>query len=330
VRVVVLAGGVGGARFLRGVRSALQDAAAQENPATEHQIQVVANTGDDLTVHGLRVCPDLDTIMYTLGDGIDTERGWGRRDETWRAKDELAAYGAEPSWFGIGDRDIATHLIRTRMLDAGFPLSAVTVALCQRWQHSTAGVQVDLLPMSDQRVETHVVCQIDGVRAVVHFQEWWIAHHAQPPVEEFVFVGLDQASPAPGVLAAIAEADAVLLAPSNPVVSIGPILALPGVREALRDSAARVVGLSPVIGGAVVRGMADKCLPVLGVAVSAEGVGKHYGSARADGLLDGWLVHDTDVADVPGVEVRRVPLLMHSPDATAAMARAALELCRRG
>ncbi|MGI8720826.1 MAG: 2-phospho-L-lactate transferase [Geodermatophilaceae bacterium] len=328
MRVVVLAGGVGGARFLLGVRAVLKDQATQEHSIPEHRIQVIVNTGDDLTVHGLRVCPDLDTVMYTLGDGIDTERGWGRRAETWQAKEELTAYGAEPFWFGLGDRDIATHLIRTRMLDAGFPLSEVTAALCERWQLGAGGIQVQLLPMSDQRVETHVVCQIDGVRRVVHFQEWWIAHHAQPPVEEFVFVGLDQASAGPGVLAAIADADIVLLAPSNPVVSIGPILAVPGVRQALRETSARVVGLSPIVDGAVVRGMADKCLPAIGVAVTAEGVARHYGPRKTDGILDGWLVHETDAADVPGVEVRRIPLLMRSPEATADMALAALDFCR--
>ena len=328
MRVVVLAGGVGGARFLLGVRDVLRDDAAQGDSTSRHQIQVIVNTGDDLTVHGLRVCPDLDTVMYTLGDGIDTERSWGRREESWQAKEELAAYGAQPSWFGLGDRDIATHLIRTRMLDAGFPLSEVTAALCERWQLGASGTRVQLLPMSVQRVETHVVCQIEGVRRDVHFQAWWIAHHAQPPVEEFVFVGVDDASPGPGVLESLSAADAVLLAPSNPVVSIGPILAVPGVRAALRESPARVVGVSPIVDGAVVRGMADKCLPTLGVPVSAEGVARHYGPRKSVGILDGWLVHETDTADVPGVEVRMVPLLMRSPEATAAMARAALDLCR--
>ncbi len=322
MRVVVLAGGVGGARFLLGLRAVLKVGAAQEDSRSEHDVRVIVNTGDDLTVHGLRVCPDLDTVMYTLGNGIDTERGWGRRDESWRAKGELEAYGAEPTWFGLGDRDIATHLIRTRMLDAGYPLSDVTAALCERWQPG-----VTLLPMSDERVETHVVCEIEGVRRVVHFQEWWIAHHAQPPVEEFIFVGLDEASPGPGVVAAITDADAVLFAPSNPVVSIGPILALPGIREALRDGRARVVGVSPIVDGAVVRGMADRCLPVLGVPITAEGVGNHYGSRKSDGLLDGWLIHQTDAADVLGVDVRAVPLLMTNPEATAAMALAALDLC---
>ena len=149
-RITVLSGGMGGARFLQGL---LHGIAGRRLPgvAADAQVTVIANTADDLWVHGLKVCPDLDTVMYTLGDGIDLERGWGRRDETWSVKTELAAYGVEPTWFGLGDRDIATHLVRTQMLDAGYPLSQVTEALCRRWQPG-----VTLLPMTDDRVETHV------------------------------------------------------------------------------------------------------------------------------------------------------------------------------
>jgi LPPG:FO 2-phospho-L-lactate transferase len=312
VQIVVLAGGTGGARFLRGVRAA----------APEAQITAVVNTGDDVTLHGLRICPDLDTVMYTLGGGIDEERGWGRADESWTVKAELAAYDAEPSWFGLGDRDLATHLIRTRMLDAGYPLSAVTTALADRWQPG-----VTLLPMSDQRVETHVVIADpeSGRQQAVHFQEWWVRHRAAPEPSAFVQVGVDAARPAPGVSEALATADAVLLAPSNPIVSIGTILGVPGLREALLASPARIAGVSPIVGGSVVRGMADRCLPVLGVQVSAEGVGRHYGARSSGGLLDAWLVAPDDAADVPGVDVRRVPLLMSSPEATAELARATLE-----
>jgi len=275
-----------------------------------------------VTMHGLRICPDLDTVMYTLGGGIDEERGWGRADESWTVKAELVAYDADPSWFGLGDRDLATHLIRTRMLDAGYPLSAVTTALAARWQPG-----VTLLPMSDQRVETHVVIPDPetGRQQAVHFQEWWVRHRAAPDPSAFVQVGVDAARPAPGVGEAFAAADAVLLAPSNPVVSVGTILGVPGLREALLASPARVVGVSPIVGGAVVRGMADRCLPVLGVEVSAEGVGRHYGARTDGGLLDAWLVAPDDAADVPGVDVRRVPLLMSSPEATADLARAALD-----
>jgi LPPG:FO 2-phospho-L-lactate transferase len=312
VKIVVLAGGVGGARFLRGVLAAAPGA----------EVTVVVNTGDDVTMHGLRICPDLDTVMYTLGDGIDEERGWGRLGETWTVKDELAAYGAEPTWFGLGDRDLATHLVRTRMLDAGYPLSQVTAALATRWQPG-----VRLLPMSDQRVETHVVVTDpeSGRPQAIHFQEWWVRHRASLAASAFVQVGVDDARPAPGVVEALTGADAVLLAPSNPVVSIGTVLGVPGIREALRDTAGRVVGVSPIVGGEVVRGMADRCLPVVGVEVSAEGVGRHYGARSEGGLLDAWLVHTGDDASVPGVDVRAVPLLMSSPETTRSLARAALD-----
>src|ERR1700759_3378406 len=205
VRIAVLAGGIGGARFLRGVRAACPD----------DDITAIVNTGDDVTLHGLRITPDLDSCMYTLGGVHDAERGWGRKDETWRIMDELKAYGAEPSWFSLGDLDIATHLVRTRMLDAGYPLHQVTAARCERWQPG-----VTLLPMSDDRCETHVVVELDGRRQAIHFQEWWIKHRAALPATAFVQIGLDAAEPAPGVVEAVLEADVVLLAPSNPVVSI--------------------------------------------------------------------------------------------------------------
>jgi len=321
MQVVVVAGGIGGARFLEGLRAA--------SPAAD--ITAVINTGDDATMHGLRICPDLDSVMYTLGGGHDAVRGWGRSDETFTVGEELAAYGAEPSWFGLGDRDIATHLVRTRMLDAGYPLSAVTEALCARWRPG-----VRLLPMSDERVETHVIVDSDdgaeaGARRAIHFQEWWVRHRAQLPAYAFVPVGAEEAKPGPGVLEAIATADAVLLAPSNPVVSIGIVLSVPGVREGLQSAPAAVVGLSPIVGGAPVRGMADACLPAIGVETSAGAVGRHYGARSAGGLLDGWLVDSRDAgAEVPGVRVLAAPLMMTAVAAAATMAdlalRTALEL----
>lgn len=324
MNVTVLVGGVGGARFLTGLRQLLGiSPGADTNPDAPHRITAIVNVGDDVWMHGLRICPDLDTCMYTLGGGIDEERGWGRVDETWNAKEELAAYGAVPDWFGLGDRDIATHLIRTQMLRTGYPLSAVTEALCARWKPG-----VTLLPVSDDRSETHVVITdpADGLQRAIHFEEWWVRHRAQVPTHSFAHIGADEAKPAPGVLDAIENADAVVLAPSNPVVSVGAILAIPGVRGALRTTNAKVVGLSPVVGGKPLRGMADACLDVIGVDTTAEAVGRYYGGRNGTGILDGWLVHDTDSADVPGVEVRSVPLLMTDPDATADMARAALEL----
>jgi len=327
VKVVVLVGGVGGARFLLGVKAALGLPPVGAAPESPHEITALVNTGDDVWMHGLRICTDLDTCMYTLGGGIDTGRGWGRAGETWAVREELAAYGADPTWFGLGDRDIATHLVRTRMLRAGYPLSEVTAALCHRWQPG-----VRLLPMSDDRVETHVVADIpdgDSVeRKAVHFQEWWVRYHAELPAHSIVPVGAEESKPAPGVLDAIAAADAVLLAPSNPVVSIGTILAVPGIRAALRETKARVVGLSPIVSDRPVRGMADACLTAIGVPTTAEAVGRHLGSRKdsADGILDGWLVHTTDTADVPGVDVRSVPLLMTTTAATVDMARAAFDL----
>jgi LPPG:FO 2-phospho-L-lactate transferase len=317
VRITVLAGGVGGARFLQGVRAY---AAGRAGSA----VTAVINTGDDVTMHGLRICPDLDSVMYTLAGAVDTERGWGRQGESWRIMDELVEYGAEPTWFSLGDLDIATHLVRTQMLAAGYPLSDVTAALCQRWQ---TGIR--LLPMTDERCETHVVIADHGGRRAIHFQEWWVRHRAAVPALEFVQVGLESARPAAGVLKAIEEADLVLIAPSNPVVSINTILNVPGIAEALRAGPAPVIGLSPIIGGAPVRGMADACLPVLGVQTSAAGVAGLYGARAAGGVLDGWLVHTGDTAEVPGVAVLARDLLMTSAEATAAMVADAVTLAGR-
>jgi LPPG:FO 2-phospho-L-lactate transferase len=316
---VALAGGIGGARFLRGLRAALR----LDEP--DASITVIGNTGDDITLFGLRVCPDLDTVMYTLGEGIDEQQGWGRAKESFAVKDELASYGAQPQWFGLGDRDIATHVLRSQWLAEGVPLSEVTARLCERWRPG-----VRLLPMSDDRVETHVLIADetapDGAgegRRLIHFQEWWVRLHAQTPAFEITAVGADTSTPSPGVIEAISAADVVLLPPSNPIVSIGTILAVPGIRQALVATAAPVVGVSPIIGGAPVRGMADACLTVRGVETSAAAVGALYGPE----LLDGWLVDSVDAdAEVPGVEVRSRPLLMTDIDATAEIARAALAL----
>jgi LPPG:FO 2-phospho-L-lactate transferase len=336
MRIVVLAGGIGGARFLVGVWAWARAHGAD--------VTAVVNVGDDVTLHGLRICPDLDSVMYTLGGGADPERGWGRVGETWTIKAELAEYGAEPAWFGLGDKDVATHLVRTRMLDAGYPLSAVTAALCARWQPG-----ITMLPASDDRVETHVVVREgsgreereaagpaaahEGMRAgeALHFQEWWVRYRGELPASRFVFVGAEAAKPAAGVLEAIAAADVVLIAPSNPVVSIAPILAVPGLREAVVGGPAPVVGVSPIIGGAPVRGMADKCLAAIGVECSAAGVGALYGSRADGGLLDAWLVDTSDAATaVDGLRVSPVALWMTDEEATAAMVAAALAAVDEG
>lgn len=314
MRIVVLTGGIGGARFLLGVRAHARAIGAE--------VTAVVNVGDDVRMHGLRICPDLDSVMYTLGGAHDPERGWGRAGETWVVKEELAAYGAEPAWFGLGDRDVATHLVRTTMLDAGYPLSAVTEALCDRWRPG-----MRLLPASDDRLETHVVVDVDGERRAIHFQQWWVRYRGEVPTHRFVFAGADTAKPAAGVLDAIGSADVVLLAPSNPVVSIAPVLAVPGIREAVTDGPAPVVGVSPIIAGAAVRGMAERCLATVGVECTAAGVAGLYGARSAGGMLDGWLVDTADVgAELPGATVRAAPLWMTDEVATAAMVAAALEL----
>ncbi len=316
MRITVLAGGVGAARFLRGLVAV----------APAAQITVIGNTADDITLFGLRVCPDLDTVMYTLGGGINESQGWGREAETFTLRDELAAYGAGPSWFTLGDRDFATHIARSQLLAAGEPLSEVTRALCERWRPG-----VRLLPMSDDVIETHVRIRDDMEREgvsrgqLIHFQEWWVRLHAAVPVTEIVPVGAAAAAPASGVLDAIAAADFVLFPPSNPVVSIGPILAVPGIRDAV--AAKTVVGVSGIIGGAPVRGMADVCLTTIGVETTAAAVAEHYGPA----LLNGWLVDEQDkgAADDPrltGIAVRALPLYMRDLPATMAIAQAAIDL----
>jgi LPPG:FO 2-phospho-L-lactate transferase len=321
MRITVLAGGVGAARFLRGLLAAAPGA----------EITVIGNTGDDITLFGLHVSPDLDTVMYTLGGGISEDRGWGRDGETFAVLPELAAYGAGPDWFSLGDRDFATHITRTALLRDGATLSQATARLCQRWQPG-----VTLLPMSDDPVQTHVVLaqdepggnggdKIGGAGRTIHFQEWWVRLRAAVPARQIIATGADRARPAPGVLAAIEAADCVLFPPSNPVVSIGTILAVPGIAAAV--AARTVVGVSPIIGGAPVHGMADACLTAIGVPTTAAAVAAHYGP----GLLDGWLVDTRDKAatedpELDGIAVRALPLYMTDVAATAQIARAALDL----
>jgi len=326
MRITVLAGGVGAARFLRGLKAEVPDA----------DITVIGNTGDDITLFGLHVSPDLDTVMYTLGGGISEEQGWGRDSDTFTVLAELSAYRAGsgwsgPDWFNLGDKDFATHIVRTSMLAAGQPLSAATAALCERWRPG-----VTLIPMTDDWTETHVLLAgdghpdgpgPDGSGRTVHFQEWWVRLHASVPAVGITVEGAAQARPAPGVLEAIEAADVILFPPSNPVVSIGAILAVPAIAEAVR--AKTVVGVSPIIGGAPVRGMADACLAAIGVAATAGAVAAHYGPQ----LLNGWLVDEQDKAavDAPelaGITVRALPLYMTSLAATATIARAALDLAQ--
>jgi LPPG:FO 2-phospho-L-lactate transferase len=313
-RIVVLAGGVGGAKFTLGVRAAL--ARRGEPEAT-----VVVNTGDDLWLSGVRLQPDVYSIVYALAGVNDTQRGWGRAGDTERVNAELQEWGAGWPWFTLGDLDLGTHLARTGWLREGLAPTQVIERLSARWP-----LGIRLLPMTDAEVDTHVITE-GGVR--LHFQEWWTRHRAALAPARFESPGMQEAVPAPGVVDAIAEADVVLVAPSNPVVSIGPILAVPGIREALASTSAWIVGVSPIIGGRVVRGMADVCLTAIGVDTAADAVARHYGSRRAGGILDAWLLAEEDAALAPAVDAAGIlpvvaPLWMREPKATAAIVDAAL------
>jgi LPPG:FO 2-phospho-L-lactate transferase len=314
-RVVVLAGGVGGAKFTLGVREALARRGAPE--AT-----VVVNTGDDLWLSGVRLQPDIDSILYALAGVNDTQRGWGRQGDTERVNEELQAWGAGWPWFTLGDLDLGTHLARTGWLRDGATPTQVVERLSARWP-----LGVRMLPMTDAEVDTRVLLE-DG--RDLHFQEWWTRYRATLAPSRFDNPGVASAVPAPGVTEAIAAADVVLIAPSNPVVSIGPILRVPGVREALAAASAPVVGVSPIIGGRVVRGMADVCLAAIGVETSAAAVAAHYGARSTGGLLDAWLVatEDADAAaavEAAGIRPVITPLWMSDVAASAAIVASALE-----
>ena len=306
--VVALAGGIGAARFLRGLVRVVDPA----------RLTVVANTGDDLQLHGLHVSPDLDTITYTLGGGVHPEQGWGRADETLTVSTELRQrYGADP-WFTLGDRDLATHLVRSAALREGRTLSQATADIAAAW-----ALPFRLLPMTDDPVAT-LITTTDGRR--LHFQRWWVGERAASDVASVELDGGERSRPAPGVLAAIRAADVVVVCPSNPVVSIGTILAVPGIRDALRD--ATVVGVSPIVGGEVVRGMADRLLPAVGAETTCVGVARLYAE-----FLDAWLIDevDADRADeiaALGIKVGTSQTVMHTPDIAADVASAALALVR--
>ena len=320
LRVTALAGGIGAARFLTGLLAAL----GESHP--DAQVTVIGNTADDVLLHGMHISPDLDTVMYTLGGGVHPDQGWGRADETFTVSDELRAYGVGPDWFTLGDRDVATHVVRTQML-LGYPLSQVTAALCRRWL-ADLPVEVRLLPMSDDRVETHVVAlDPETGRRAMHFQEWWVRYRAALPAEQIALVGIESATPAPGVVAAIEQADVVLLPPSNPVVSIGPILSVPGVRAAVaaavrpgrrgvadhrRRTRARHGRRVPCArsGWRPRRWRSPGCTPTCSTGGSSTPP-----TPRSLGDLDG-----------VGVAARAVPLLMSDAATTRAIAAEALDL----
>lgn len=330
MKIAVLTGGVGGAKFLRGLRDALETTMPDSSGRTP-EITAIVNTGDDLWLAGLRVCPDLDSIMYTLGGVNDEERGWGRATESERISAELSAYGVGWPWFTLGDLDLGTHIARSHLLREGYSLSAATAQLCERWN-----LGVKLLPMSDHFVETQVVIPDEAQpnqNRTIHFEEWWVRYRASVPAIRFIQKEVASSTAAPGVLEAIHDADIVLLAPSNPVVSLGTILGIPGIREAVHSTAAPVVGVSPIISGAVVRGMADACLSAIGVPTTADAVAVHYGARKIvpEGILDAWLIDESDrgcaaAIEAAGIRSQAVPLWMNTRESAATLAADALTL----
>jgi LPPG:FO 2-phospho-L-lactate transferase len=307
--IVLLAGGVGAARFARGLVTVVPP----------EEITIISNTGDDFHVYGVHVSPDLDIVTYTLAGIVDDERGWGIAGDTFTVLDGLRALGVE-AWFSLGDRDFATCAAREETIAAGGTPSSFAARLAARH-----GVRARVLPMTDDPVETRIgVVDSEGEEADLHFQEYWVRRGAQDRVLGVRLAGAEAARPAPGVLEAIAGAEAVLLAPSNPVVSIGTILSVPGLREALAATPAPVAGISPIIGGAPVRGMADKLMAGLNTEVSCVGVAAGYRD-----FLDAFVIDLADAARAPEIEAMGVAVaveqsLMHTDDDAAALAKAAL------
>jgi LPPG:FO 2-phospho-L-lactate transferase len=300
-RIVVLTGGVGGAKLVRGLAEA----------GCGEKLVAVVNTGDDFRHLGLHVAPDIDTLLYTLAGLADPVRGWGRADESWSFMAALKSLGG-PEWFALGDRDLAVHVLRTWRLDRGETLSHVTRDLAARM-----GIDSIILPMSDQPVAT----RLDTTEGRLEFQDYFVRRRAEPCVSGIVFDGAASAHPAPGVVAFIAEADIILVAPSNPFLSIDPILAVPGIRAALASARAPVVAVSPLIGGKAVKGPTGKLMGELGLETSNAGIVHHYG-----GLLDGIVI---DLADTPGpsgLATAHVPTRMQQRDDRVRVAHAALEL----
>jgi LPPG:FO 2-phospho-L-lactate transferase len=311
MRVTAIAGGIGAGKFLRGLVRAVEPS----------DVTVVVNTGDDIVMHGLHVAPDLDSVTYWLGDVFDRERGWGRRDETFRATEEVRALDPDAAWFNLGDLDLGTHLFRTARLASGATLSSVTVAIAERF-----GVEARLLPMSDDPVTTRITVVADGEELDLHFQEYWVRRRARDEVKAVRYEGAGVARPAPGVLESIAEAEAIVLCPSNPVASIGPILAVPGIRPSLERRRDAVVGISGIVAGAPLAGMADRLMPVAGVEVTAAGAAESY-----RGVVGSWVLDRADRGlgsriEATGVRVGVTDTIMTDDDVAEALARFALGL----
>ena len=308
--LVSLAGGVGAARFLAGLVQAVPP----------EDLVVVGNTGDDDEFHGLSVCPDLDSVTYTLAGASNQELGWGLAGETFACLDALERYG-EDTWFRLGDRDLATHLFRTERRRAGAALSTVTAEIVAAW-----GLKFRLIPMSDDPVRTRItVRDTPGATRELRMQEWFVRERAQPPVVAVRYEGAERARPAPGVLEALDAAEAIVLCPSNPVISIAPILAVPGIRDALVARRDRVVSISPIVGDAPVRGPADRLMGPLGIDVSCVGVARNYAPFCSTLVIDALDADRAAEVEAEGVRVVVADTMMHSPEIAAALAGRALE-----
>ena len=286
------------------------------------RIVAVVNTGDDTVLHGLHVSPDLDTVVYTLADALSRERGWGLEGETWAAMEALRRYPSRFSWFGLGDRDLATHLFRTQRLGDGASLSTVTAEIAAAW-----GVEVGVLPVSDDRVETVMDVEDEGE---IGFQDYFVRRQHSVAVRGVRFAGADRARPAPGVLDALRGAAAVVICPSNPIVSIGPLLAVPGVREAVVSRRGRVVAVSPIVAGAALKGPADRLMGELGHEVSVVGVAQLYAPLAATLVVD-----TADAALAPAVEAAGMrcvvtPAVMHDVAEAVALAGVVVAAARTG
>jgi len=299
----VLAGGVGAARLLRGLVEV-------QPPA---HVTAVVNTGDDLVLHGLEISPDLDTVLYTLADAVSPDTGWGLVGETWRAMDALGRYGGQ-TWFRLGDADLATHLYRTQRRREGAPLSQVTAELAAAW-----GVGVGLLPATDDRVATRLTLAEDGQE--IAFQDYFVARRHEVAVSAVRFDGADAARPGPGVLAALGGADAVVIAPSNPIVSIAPILAIPGIRAAVEARRDDVVAVSPIVAGAALKGPADRLMAELGHEPSVVGIARIYAPMAATLVVDDADAHLAPAVEAEGVRCVVAPTIMSTRAAAAALGR---------
>ena len=308
MKIVALAGGVGGAKLAHGLAQCLPPG----------DLTVIVNTGDDFDHYGLRICPDLDTVCYTLAGLANPETGWGRAEERWKVMENLRALGA-PSWFNLGDADLATHLERTRRLRAGKPLTAVTAEFCAAW-----GVAQRVLPMTDQPVATMVQTRSDGE---LPFQEYFVHRRCEPAVTGFRFEGIQAAKAADGVLESIQSADAVVLCPSNPWVSIGPIVALPGVMDALRS--AKTIAVSPLIGGQAVKGPAAKMYQDLGIPPSSKAVAEHYRAFLTAMVLDRTDCDEAAQIEHWGIISMVTNIFMSSPEDRQRLAREVLALCEQ-